>query len=131
MVSTNTSYSCCNSNAHFGNTKHTKGIFSYTICTDTGLDTFIFDADSAFDAVDTIYNFDNNADRLDISDILDGITVDATNINDYVSVDAVGGVHVDINGTGTFDATNQIATFLGASGVDNALTMFNDGELIV
>jgi Ca2+-binding RTX toxin-like protein len=97
----------------------------------TGLDTFIFEADSAFSDVDTIYNFDNSEDILDISDILDGLTIDATNIEDYLSVDAVTGVRVDITGTGTFGDSTQIANFQGASGVDDALTMFNDGELIV
>ncbi len=97
----------------------------------TGEDTFIFEADSAFNDIDTIFNFDNSEDKLDLSDILDGITIDATNIEDYLSVDAVTGVRVDVNGTGTFGDNTQIASFQGAVGVDDAITMFNDGEIVL
>lgn len=97
----------------------------------TGIDTFVFENDTAFSDVDTIYGFDNADDILDLSDILDGLTVNASNIDDYVSVDQSNGVFVDITGTGNFAASTQIAVFQGATGVDDALTMFNDGEIIV
>ena len=96
-----------------------------------GIDTFIFEAASAFSDIDTIHDFDNTADILDISDILSGINVDASNVADYVSVDELTGVRVDVNGTGTFGAGTQIASFSSAVGVDDALTMFNNGDLIV
>jgi Ca2+-binding RTX toxin-like protein len=97
----------------------------------TGLDTFIFKADSAFVDVDTIYGFDNAEDIIDASDVLAGLTVDATNINDYISIDQTTGVRIDVTGSGTFGTATQIAIFQGATGVDDALTMFNEGELIV
>jgi hypothetical protein len=56
---------------------------------------------------------------------------DATNIADYVSVDLTTGVRVDVTGTGTFGADTQIAAFNATTSVDDALTMLNEGELIV
>ena len=98
----------------------------------TGLDTFIFEADSAFTDIDTIHSFDSAEDIVDISDILDGLTVNATNIDDYVSIDASTGVRVDVTGSGTFGADTQIASFQASvGGLDDALTMFNEGELLV
>jgi Ca2+-binding RTX toxin-like protein len=96
-----------------------------------GIDTFIFESASAFNDIDTIHNFEDTQDILDLSDILDGLNVNATNIDDYVSVDLTSGVRVDISGSGTFGADTQIASFNATTGVDDALTMFNEGELIV
>lgn len=97
-----------------------------------GIDSFIFENVSAFTSVDTIHGFDStDSDVLDISDIVNGLGINAANIVNYVSVDQTTGVHVDVTGTGTFDSTTQIAAFQGAASVDDALTMLNDGTLLV
>jgi Ca2+-binding RTX toxin-like protein len=97
-----------------------------------GQDIFVFEADSAFTDVDNIHNFSNaDNDIIDLSDILDGISIDATNITDYVSVDALTGVRVDLTGSASFDTLTQIAGFRGYVGTDDALTMFNNGDLLV
>ncbi len=52
-----------------------------------GADTFLFEAISAFNDVDTIRNFSQaENDALDISDILSGLGVNAGNIADYVLI---------------------------------------------
>lgn len=56
-----------------------------------GADQFIFEADSAFNDVDTIQDFnESDGDIIDISDVLSGINVNAGNISDYVDV-SIGG----------------------------------------
>lgn len=96
-----------------------------------GADTFVFEAATAFNDVDTIVSFDQSQnDVIDISDILSGLGVNAGNISDYVDVTA-GGVFVDILGSGTFNAGNQIISFGGTSNVSDELTMLNNSNLIV
>lgn len=100
-----------------------------------GIDVFVFENASAFNDTDRIFDFSKTqGDKIDLSDILSdqGITVNAGNINNYIQVDQYNGLKVDITGLGQFwQAGKTIGSFNGDIDVQNALTMFNDGNLIV
>jgi len=51
-----------------------------------GADQYIFEAESAFDGVDTIRSFDQSEDTIDISDILIGYDPLQDAISDYVQI---------------------------------------------
>lgn len=100
-----------------------------------GIDIFVFENASAFNNTDVIHDFSKTqGDQIDLSDILSdqGITVNAGNINSYVQVDQFNGLRVDTTGTGQFwQGFKRIGSFASDVDVDNALNMFNDGNLIL
>lgn len=98
-----------------------------------GADTFVFEADSAFNAIDTVMDFyTNQNDKLDTADLLIGYTPGTSDIDDFVSLTTGGGntmLSVDRDGTGSTYGSQQIATLTGVTGlvVDDLL---NNGHLI-
>ena len=117
----------------FGATEINGGAGADDLYGSQGADLFIFDSNGgdAFTNPDTIFNFDAaDGDAIDISDILDGLGVNTTNIADFVEVTEANGVRIDTSGSGSF-AGNEIATFSGFTGVSNAATMLDDGNLII
>jgi Ca2+-binding RTX toxin-like protein len=96
-------------------------------------DTFVFEADSAFNNIDTVTDFYTwQSDKLDISDLLTGYTPGTSDINDFVSLGTFGSdmiLYVDRDGTGGTYSSQQIATLSYTSGlvVDDLL---NNGNLI-
>lgn len=103
-----------------------------------GLDIFLFEDATAFGAAnrDQIFNFDQtDGDAIDISDILSGLGVDATNIDQFVQIDQFNGVRVDTSGAGQFFSgnANPIATFSGTVDITNSdeATLLANGNLII
>lgn len=103
----------------------------------TGRDTFAFDAATAFDAVDTITNFQKtgvNADKIDIADVLDGYFDPLTElITDFVQFTTNGSnseVYVDTTGSATFGAAQHIATIQSVTGLTDEAALVTAGLLI-
>lgn len=101
---------------------------------DHGADTFVFEADSAFNNVDNIWGFATyQNDKLDISDLLIGYTPGTSDINDFVSLTVAGSnttVSVDRDGTGSSYTDQAITTLNYVTGLD-VDTLLNNGNLIV
>ena len=96
-------------------------------------DTFVFEAQSAFDDPDLIYDFDlGENDTLDIADILDGYDPDSADIlAEFVSITEVGAdtvLAVDTDGGG--DNFVHIATLLGVTGLGDVDTLEASGHLV-
>jgi len=99
-------------------------------------DTFIFTADTAFTAIDTIKDYlVEHGDMLDVSDVLDGYDPETGDIMDYVvftsdpESDDVA-MSIDADGTGGDFALQQVAVIADA-GELNAQDMLDNGWLIV
>ena len=97
-----------------------------TLYGQSGADTFVFEAASAFNNIDVVKDFDDTqGDALDISDILTGITLTSTTIDDYIQITDDGSdshLFVDTGGTGTFGAGTQIAMTEGYTGFTTGST---------
>ena len=96
-------------------------------------DTFVFEAQSAFDAPDIIYDFSlGESDVLDIADILDGYDPNSTDIlADFVSITETGTdtiLSVDTDGGG--DNYVHIATLLGVTGLSDVDSLEGTGLLV-
>ena len=97
-----------------------------------GIDTFVFNATSAFNDIDVITNYHKHeGDILDLSDILTGLTINAGNIDQYVQVTSNEGVRIDTAGTASFGVSTQIASFNGSTVINDAVSMLDDGNIIV
>ncbi|MEZ0081511.1 Ca2+-binding RTX toxin-like protein [Bradyrhizobium japonicum] len=102
----------------------------------TTVSTFLFDGDTAFDAVDTIRNFTSSAghDKLDISDILDGYYDSGTDvITDFVQITTNGSnseLYVDTTGTATFGSSQHIATIVNVTGLTDEAALVTAGTLL-
>ena len=101
------------------------------------VDTFKFDAATAFNGVDTVSQFATGGashDKLDISDILEGHYNPATDvITNFVQIQTSGSnseVYVDTTGTGTFNAADHIATISGVTGLTDEAADVTAGLLI-
>jgi len=99
-------------------------------------DTFIFTADTAFTAIDTIKDYlVEHGDMLDVSDVLDGYDPETGDIMDYVvftsdpESDDVA-MSIDADGTGGDFALQQVAVIADV-GELNAQDMLDTGWLIV
>ena len=106
-----------------------------TLTGGNGADTFGFEAASAFSNVDVIQDFNTGqSDKLDISDILDGYYDPMSDlITDFVQIATSGSdslVYVDITGTATFGASQQIATIVGVTGLTDEAALVTAGTLI-
>ncbi|MBN8997703.1 MAG: type I secretion C-terminal target domain-containing protein [Rhizobiales bacterium] len=103
----------------------------------SGVDTFTFDAATAFDAVDTVKSFmksGTNHDAIDISDILDG-HFDPVNdaITDFVQFSTNGSnteVYVDPTGARDFSAAAHIATIQSVTGLEDEAALVSSGLLL-
>lgn len=99
------------------------------------VDTFKFAATTAFDAVDTVNNFDAGAgDKIDISDVLDGHYDPLTDaLTDFVQIQTNGynsEVYVDTTGTGTFGSAEHIATIQFVTGLTDEDALVTAGTLL-
>lgn len=98
-----------------------------------GADTFVFDAATAFSAVDTIADYSTaQGDKIDISDLLDGYVPGTSAIDDFVLFTTAGAntnLAVDRDGAGTAHSAVTIASITGVTGLD-ADTLLGNGLLI-
>jgi Ca2+-binding RTX toxin-like protein len=99
-------------------------------------DTFVFTADTAFTAVDTIKDYlVEHGDMLDVSDVLVGYDPATNDISEYVvftsdpeSDDIM--MEIDADGTGSeFDL--QLVAFIADAGELNTQDMLDDGLLLI
>lgn len=97
-----------------------------------GMDVFIFSLTGAGNQ-DTIFNFDQQTDKLDLSDILTGYNPLTHDINAFVRLTEGGGnttIAVDTNGTTGGASFSNVAVINGVTGMDvDELEMY--GILIV
>ena len=97
-----------------------------------GADVFLFESVNAFEAVDTIGDFDmSEGDVLDVSDLLSGYDSLSDAISDFVQITDNGSdsvVSVDIDGGG--DNFVQVATIYGIMGITNEADLETSGVLI-
>lgn len=103
----------------------------------SGVDTFTFDAATAFDAVDTVKTFNKNGsshDVMDISDILDGHYDPVSDaITDFVQFSTNGSnteVYVDPTGAADFGAAAHIATIQSVTGLEDEAALVSSGLLL-
>lgn len=100
---------------------------------DSGADTFVFEAASAFSAVDTIADFSTaQSDKLDIADLLTAYDPLTELITDFVQI-TDNGTHsylaVDVDGGA--DNFVQIATLYGVTGLTDEAALESGGYLKV
>lgn len=97
-----------------------------------GSDTFVFTADSAFAAIDSIVGFNQaEGDALDISDLLTGYDPSSDFIMDFVQITEYGSssaLAVDSNGGG--NAFVFVALLYNASGLTDVHALEQNGTLI-
>jgi Ca2+-binding RTX toxin-like protein len=103
----------------------------------SGVDTFQFDAATAFDAVDTLNGFQKtgtNHDVIDISDVLDGHYEPLTDvITNFVQITTNGSnseLYVDVTGTATFGTAQHIATIQSVTGLTDEDALVTAGVLL-
>lgn len=108
-----------------------------TLYGDGGEDRFVFTADSAFNDIDVVEDFDVSTDDdvLDISDILSsaGYEDGVDTITDWVEITTSGSdslVKIDVTGTGTFGTGTQIATLTGITGLTDEAALVSSGNLL-
>jgi hypothetical protein len=101
------------------------------------IDTFKFDAASAFSAVDTVSSFQQSGtshDKLDISNILDGHYHSGTDVlTNFVQIQTSGSnseLYVDTTGSATFGSAQHIATITGVTGLTDEVADVTAGLLI-
>ncbi|MCL4677160.1 MAG: type I secretion C-terminal target domain-containing protein [Alphaproteobacteria bacterium] len=116
-----------------GNDTLKGGAGADTLYGDANGDTFVFEAASAFSAVDTIADFSPaQSDKINIADLLDGYVPGTSDINDFVIFTTVGSnteLSVDRDGTGTTHSAVTVASITGVTGLD-ADTLLGSGLLI-
>ena len=101
--------------------------------TDTVIDSFVFDATTAFNDVDVIENFNvADGDAIDISDVLTGYTAGVSDINDFIQFVNSGAdslVQVDANGTTGGASFSTIAQISDVNDLDADALLYN-GSII-
>ena len=100
-----------------------------------GIDTFIFEAASAYNDVDQIIDFvtGSGGDLLDISDLLTGFVDGVSDISDFVQFTTSGGdtiVSIDANGVTDGQSFTGIAQINDVTGLEEA-TLYGNGQIIV
>jgi len=99
-----------------------------------GADSFIFMADSAFNDVDIIGDFDVSTDDdiLDLSDLL-GLYDPMTDIiTDFIQITTAGSdSHVSVDADGGANNFVQIATLTGITGLTDEAALVTSGNLVV
>lgn len=100
-----------------------------------GADKYMFEAATAFDAIDTVKNFTTaQNDKLDISDLLFGYDPLTDALADFVMIEDSGAnstLKVDRDGTGTTYGWTQVATIEGVTGLTDEAALVASGNLIV
>lgn len=120
---------------YYGVTIENGGAGADTIECSGCIDEVTFTSD-AFGAVDTVKYFGSQgADKLDVSDILDGYYDPLTDVlTDFVQI-ATNGSHselyVDTTGTATFGSPQHIATLQYVTGMTNEAALVTAGTLVV
>ncbi len=98
-----------------------------------GREIFEFSATGSADA-DTVYDFDQVSDRLDLSDLLSGFDPMADLITDFVQISTSGGnseIRVDTGGTASFGASTIVATLDGVTGMTDEAALYAAGVIMV
>ena len=102
-----------------------------------GADTFVFQAASAFGAVDKLTDFSTaQGDKLDIADILTGFGFNGStmHLSDWMHLTVSAGnttVSMDRDGLGTAYGFTNIATLNGVTGLPDVDTMVANGTLVI
>ncbi|MCB1752214.1 MAG: retention module-containing protein [Gammaproteobacteria bacterium] len=89
----------------------------------SGNDVYIFKTGES--GSDTVQDYQQGQDVLDISDLLSGITVNSGNLGSYVQVDSGGDLRLDVSGSGNFSG-DTIAHLDGIS-TGSTVTLLVDG----
>ena len=99
----------------------------------TGVDTFLFLSETAFNKADKIRDFSySDGDKIDISDLLTGYDPLTHAITDFVRITTSGVdsiLAIDANGGANSFAT--IATITGITGLTDEDALVSSGNLIV
>jgi len=99
-----------------------------------GADTFVFQATTAYGAVDTVTDFHTSeGDKIDISNLLTAYDPLTMHLSDFVHLTVSGGntiISVDRDGTGTAYGFNNIATLTGVTTLPDVDTMVANGNLV-
>lgn len=118
--------------AGYGNDTLAGGLGVDTLKGGHGADTFIFDADSAYDGIDTIKDFKiYQGDAIDISDLLEGYDELTDVISDFVQI-TDNGTHstISIDADGGADNFVQVASLLNVTGLTDEDALETSGNLI-
>lgn len=113
-----------------------KGGFNY-LQGNAGADTFVFDAETAFDDTDTVTDFNpSEDDKLDISDLLIDYVAGTSDINDYLSYDETNPwftkLIVDRDGAGTVHTGYEVLGFYTGGNPSATIDdLLANGNLIV
>ena len=97
-----------------------------------GADTFLFEAVNAFDAVDTVGDFDlTEGDAIDVSDLLSGYDPVNDAISDFIQITDNGTDSIlSVDADGGADNFVQIATILNVTGLSDEASLETNGNLI-
>lgn len=98
-----------------------------------GREIFEFSATGVADA-DTVYNFDQVSDRLDVSDLLSGFDPMADLLTDFVQISDNSGnseIRVDTGGNASFGASTIVATLDGVTGLTDEAALYAAGVIMV
>lgn len=102
---------------------------------EAGADRYVFEAASAFSAVDTIYGFNTSQnDMIDLRDVLSLFDPLTDLITDFVEITTSGSdsiLKVDQDGTGGTYSLTQIATISGVTGLTDEAALVSGGQLLV
>lgn len=98
-----------------------------------GADTFLFEASSAYDAVDKIQDFaPARGDKIDLSNLLEAFDPLTDSISAFVRITLVGREHmIAVDANGGANSFVDIATVRGLKGDVDIAAMVNDGTLVV
>jgi Ca2+-binding RTX toxin-like protein len=101
-----------------------------------GADTFVFENDTAFSGIDTIYDFTSGSggDVIDLSDILTGYNSATDQLEDFLHFATSGSdttVSVDVDGTAGGTSWTQIALIAGVTGITDEDALVASGNLVV
>ncbi len=99
----------------------------------SGMDIFVF-SDRGAANVDTVYNFNAQIDKLDLSDLLTGYDPLTEAITDFVQITNSGGnsdLRVDTTGSASFGAATVVATLNGITGLTDEAFHEITGMLII
>lgn len=100
----------------------------------SGADTFVLEGATAFNNVDTVYDFNTTQnDALDLRDVLGGYDPMTDTLSDFVQLTTSGGsthVFVDRDGTGSTYSSAEIVTLYGVTSLPSVDTMVTDGHLL-
>lgn len=96
-------------------------------------DTFVFESGFDESSSDTIADFLDSEDILELSGLLEGFDSNTSDIADFLEFTTSGGdstLFVDIDGTGTDHESVLLATFKNVTGLD-AETLYNNNQILI